>query len=181
MSDTSSTNMKMPEVLVFTRAILLGAVLFEVSRVAWLAAEPFADWLDKRDGIGLVIVAWIVALFVIGAFGRKRGVLDHARRIYESRRLDLLLLTVLGAVAAYMLGPQLVKFHSAVARVGAGWAPVVFSILLLMLVSPMWRELICRKRPNTAQLQFLADAEINDAQQDVLSVCLLYTSDAADD
>ncbi len=170
MSDTSSTNMKMPEVLVFTRAILLGAVLFEVFWVALLAAQPFARWLHARDGIGLVIVAWISAIFVIGALGRKRGVYDHARRIYESRRLDLLLLTVLGAVAAYMLGPQLAKLHSAVARVGAGWAPVVFSILLLMLVSPMWRELICRKRPNTTQLHFLADAEINDAQQDVLSV-----------
>ncbi|MCH7342927.1 KAP family NTPase [Pelomonas sp. CA6] len=170
MPDTSSTTLKMPELLVFTRAILLGAVLFEIFWVALLATEPFGRWLYARNGIGLAIVAWTLAIFFIGAYGRKRGVYDHAKRIYEGRRLDLLLLTVLGAVAACMLEPQLAKFHTAVGRAGAGWAPVAFGVLLLMLVSPMWREFMRRKRPDTTQLYFLADAEIKDAEQDVLGV-----------
>ncbi|HEY4084146.1 MAG TPA: P-loop NTPase fold protein [Burkholderiaceae bacterium] len=162
--------MKMPELLVFARALLLGAVLFEIFQVARLASKPFGLWLQAHNGLGFAIVIWTFAAFIIGAYARKRGVHDHVKRVYASRRFDLLLLMFLGAVVIRLLDPQLSTMHVAVSRANVGWAPVVLAVLLAMLASPMWRELIRHVRPDTTQMYFLADAEIKDAEQDLLGV-----------
>lgn len=170
MSAASSTPMKMPEVLVFARALLLGAVLFEIFWVALLVGEPFGQCLRGHNGIGLAIVICTFAAFIVGAYARKRRVQEHAKRVYASRRFDLLLLTGLGAVVVRLLEPQLSTVHEAVLRADLRWAPLILGVLLATLASPMWRELIRRTRPDTTQMYFLADAEIKDEEQDVLGV-----------
>lgn len=170
MSAASYAPMKMPEMLVFARALLFGAALFEVFYVALLAGGPFGQWLWAHNGIGVVIVIWTFTAFIVGAYARKRDVLEHAKRIHMSRRYDLLLLAILGAIVVRLLEPLLSSIHAAMSRADLRWAPLVLAVLLITLASPMWRELVRRKRPDTTQMYFLADNEIVNAEQDLLGI-----------
>lgn len=170
MAVVSSTTMKAPEMLVFGRALLLGALLFEVFCIAWLVGTPFGQWLVVNDGIGVVIVICTLAVFIGGAYARKRGVFDHVKRVYASHRWDLLALAGLGASMVWLLKPQLQTLHAAVSRADKFFAPALLAVLLAMLAAPMWRELLRRKRPDATQMYFLDDAEIDGVEQDLLGV-----------
>lgn len=172
MSGKSPTIMKMPEVLVFVPAMLLGAVLFEVFWVAYLGAGALGQRLARGDigefcwvGFGCAAV-----LLIVVWYAKRRGSFQYADRIIQSRRIDLLLFAGLGAFMMRSLDTQLAKFHEAVSQVDITWAATAFSVLMLMLISPIWRELSQRKRPDITQLWFLADDEIKGDDQDVLGI-----------
>ncbi len=161
----------MPEILVFARAMLFGAVLFETLWVAYLGAGALGRSLSEWGVVGwLVLVGYAAALPIVFVYAKKRGCLQHALRIIQSRRIDLLLLVGLGAFVMHLFDPLLAKFHEAVSHADILWAPTAFAVLMLTFISPIWRELSQRKRPDTAQLWFLADDEIKGDDQDALGV-----------
>lgn len=171
MSGKSPTVMKMPEVLVFLRAILLGAVLFEVFWVAYLGAEVVGRSLAEWGIVGwLGSVSYATALPILFEYTKRRGCINHAARMVKSHRFDLLLLVLLGGFVMHLFDPLLVKFHDAVSRADILWAPTAFAVLMLMLISPIWRELRQRKHPDTTQLWFLSDDEIKEGAQDALGI-----------
>nr|WP_319565709.1 P-loop NTPase fold protein [uncultured Rhodoferax sp.] len=177
MSGKLPTSMQMPEILVFARAMLFGAVLFETLWVAYLGAVELGRSLAEWGVVGwLVLVGYAAALPIVFVYAKKRGCLQHALRIIQSRRIDLLLLFGLGAFVMYRLDPLLAKFHEAVSHADILWAPTAFAVLMLTFISPIWRELRQRKRPDTAQLWFLADEEISRDDQDALGAAVQATN-----
>jgi hypothetical protein len=160
----------MPEVLVFVRAMLLGAVLFEIFWVAYLGAGALGRRLAGWDIGGFILVGCMTALLIVVEFARRRESFQHAVRIVQSRRIDLLLFAGLGAFVMRSSDTLLAKFHEAVSRVDITWAATAFLVLMLMLISPIWRELSQRKRTDITQLWFLADDEIKEGNQDVFGI-----------
>lgn len=165
--------MKMPEVLVFVRAMLLGAVLFEIFWVAYLGAGALGRRLAGWDIGGFILVGCTTALLIIVEYARRRGSFQHAARIVQSRRIDLLLFAGLGAFVMRSSDTLLAKLHEAVSHADIRWAPTAFVVLMLTVISPILRELRQqRKRPDTKQLWFLADEEISRDDQDVLGTAV---------
>lgn len=173
MSGKLPTRMQMAEILVFARAMLFGAVLFEILCVAYLGAGALGRSLAEWGIVGwLVLVGYAATVPIVFVYARERGCFQHALRIIQSRRIDLLLLVGLGALVMYQLDPLLAKFHEAVSNADILWAPTAFAVLMLTFISPIWRELSQRKRPDTAQLWFLADEEISREEQDALGAAV---------
>ncbi len=172
MPGRSATIMKMPEVLVFVRAVLLGAILSEIFWVAYIGSGALSRRLAGWDIGGGILVGCATTLLIVGEYARRRGSFQHAVRIIQSRRIDLLLLVGLGAFVMRLFAPQLSKFHEAVSCADISWAPTAFAVLMLMLISPILRELSQRKPHDTTQLLFLADDEIKVDNQDVLGVAV---------
>jgi hypothetical protein len=165
--------MKMPEVLVFVRAMLLGAVLFEIFWVAYLGAGALGRRLTGWDIGGFILVGCAIALLIIVEYARRRGSFQHAVRIVQSCRIDLLLFAGLGVFVMRSLDTKLAKLHEAVSHANTLWAPTAFVVLMLTVISPILRELRQqRKHPDTTQLWFLADEEISRGDQDVLGAAV---------
>jgi len=173
MSGKLPTSMQMPEILVFAKAMLFGAVLFEILCVTYLGTGALGRSLAEWGIVGwLVLVGYAASLPIVFVYAKKRGCRKHALRIIQSRRIDLLLLVGLGAFVMYRLDPLLAKFHEAVSHADILWAPTAFAVLMLTLISPIWRELSQRKRPDATQLWFLADEEISRDDQDAMGAAV---------
>lgn len=162
--------MRMPDFLVFARAHLLGVLLAEIFRVGCHGSKAFGAALVAHFDQGPLLVGVVVCLAIVVTYAYRRQAFRHAMRIAASRRLDLLLLFVLGLWVNQLIAPKLTRFHDAAAHIDTFWAPTVLCALLVLLLSPMLRGLAARSKRDEAQLTFLSDVEIEGSSEDALKV-----------
>ena len=160
--------MKMPELLVFARLFVVGFVGAEVFRATYILGAGFAPELND-------CALWARALGVLGglmvclAYVVKRGALVAAGRMGRSLRLDLLMAMGVGVWSNELALPWLSKLHTALKSADPRWAPVVFLLLCVVLLSPLVQLYWPRPKNAPSQLYFIADEEIGDEKDDLLA------------
>jgi hypothetical protein len=165
--DQYGPSTKMPELLVFAKVSLLGAVIAELSRIAYIGGGSLAvlvghsgSWIGlTAAALGLPLVAWYVV---------SRGIVVAITRIARSKRLDLLLAFVLGVCATYLASSSGQKFHERLGRIDPLWVLLFASFIALMLASSLARALLARRKRPAYQMYFLTDDEIDDDADDAL-------------
>jgi len=159
--------MKMPELFMFARVFAIGLLTAEVFRLSYYAGEKFAplladvDWRVRATGMA-------AGLLICLAYVLMRDARSTIVRLGRSLRFDLFLIVLLGVWANELISPSLVKIHEAVKEANPLWAPTVLGILLLLLLSPLYRTYWLRKKIAGPQLYFLADDEIETEEDDIL-------------
>jgi len=161
--------MKMPEVLIFARALVTGFVGAEVWRVAFYLGTNFALTLSnvplwiKASGILLVVLLCLI-------YSIERGAHAASARMIRSLRIDLLLALGVGIWTNELVAPWLFKAHLAVKKADPHWAPAVALLFCAMLLSPLVQEYRSRRAKRAAaQLYFIADEEIREKDEDLLA------------
>ena len=130
MNDTKST-MKMPELLVFAKFVAFGFIGAEISRCAFYLGTSFANQVSNVTSAGLISFGCI-PLFL---YAIKRGALPEAKKIWLSKRIDLLGFIFLGAlfneltVTSFAKDSDLSKFHEALKTAYPHWTPAVLGLL----------------------------------------------------
>lgn len=176
MNDTKST-MKIPELLVFARFVAFGFIGAEIFWCAFYLGTSFANQVSNVTGAVLISIGYLTLI----AFAIKRGGLPEAKKIWLSKRMDLLGFIFLGAlfieltVSSFAKDSDLSKFHEALKTADPNWTPVVLGLLYLVLLSPLaakcWPKIqSCWKKKEKAnsQLFFIADEEIKEENDDLL-------------
>jgi len=160
----------MPELLVYGRATLAGLLLAESARLAFLSSAAFGNWLNSTLPLLAVCAVVVLCLAVPIAYGWKRQAFAQLRRMVASRRADLLIGAAVGVWADFLVAPKLAKFHGAVVKQDMAWAPLVLSLLVVVLLASVIRDWIAQRSKQWGQVHFLSDDEINQEQDDVLGV-----------
>ncbi|MCP1476496.1 hypothetical protein ABIA54_004658 [Pseudomonas sp. EB276 TE3739] len=159
--------MKMPEFLVFFRALVLGFVAAEVWRVASCLGENFAPLLWD---VGLVVQLHILLIVLVLCFSYAltRGAFIESAKMVRSFRVDLLIAVGVGIWVNELISPLLLKFHMILSAVDPYWTPALLVLLCTVLISPLIQQYWPRTKKTIPQLYFIADEEIFDKSEDVL-------------
>ena len=158
--------MKMPELLVFARLFVVGFVGAEIFRATYYLGASFAQ--DLNDvALWQKVVGVLAGLVLCLTYAVKRGAFMVAVRMGRSFRLDLMAAMGVGVWSNKLALPWLSKFHAALISADAQWAPVVFILLCVVLLSPFFQQHWPRPKKAPSQLYFIADEEIDD-EKDVL-------------
>jgi len=159
--------MKMPELLVFARALAVGFVGAEVWRAAFYLGASFATTLVR---VPLWLQACLlligIALCLAYAFGRRAHL--AALRMCRSVRLDLLAAIGIGIWANQLALPWLVKAHEALRDADTHWALVVLGFFCLALSSPLVRQRTLKSSRAGPLPYFISDTEVEEEEQDLL-------------
>jgi hypothetical protein len=167
MSDTKPT-MKMPELLVFARMVLVGLFGAEVCRAAYYLGTAFAPAVADLE-VWAKGCAVLVGLAICVLYAVNRGAHTAAAKMGRSIRLDLLTAVCVGAWSNELTKPWLSKFHAALKAADPHWAPIALLLLSTVLLSPLVQHHWPRRRQIEPQLRFLGDEEIGREADDLLS------------
>jgi hypothetical protein len=160
--------MKMPELIVFAKALAIGFIGAEVWRIAFYLGNNFAPTAQKTN----IIIQFSILLIpsiICAAYALGRGVHIEAARIGRSFRIDLLLALIIGIWINDLASIWLTKLHLAFQSINPYWTPALLSLLCLTLLSPLIQHYWPRTRKTIPQLYFIADEEISDESDDVLA------------
>ena len=166
MEETKPT-MKMPELLVFARAFVVGFVGAEIFRVMFHLGSSFAQSLSAF-GCGVRVAAILACLILCIVYASKRGAYGAAVRLGRSRRLDLLASIAFGAWANELAAVLLEDAHSVLKHAHPQWAAGVLAFLCVLLLSPLVGLYWPRPKGTIPQLYFMADEEIKTDGEDLL-------------
>lgn len=160
--------MKMPELLVFIRFFVVGFVGAEVFSATFYLSTRYAQELhDLSPWINAAVFFTGIALCL--TYAVNRGAVITGERMIRSFRLDLLLLMGAGVWSNTLALPWLTKFHAALKSADPHWTPVIFLLLCVVLLSPLF-QLYCQRSKNTSSLPyFIADEEIDKEEDDLLA------------
>lgn len=162
------TSLKMPELLVFLRIFILGFVLAEIFRIAFIGGSGLSTLVDKIDPIFCFLIV-AITLGLLVTYAVLRGVGENVVQIGRSQRIDLLLSALLGVWTNDFLLPITQKFHEVVDSTSPFWGPPVGIFLFLIIISSLVRYLFALRKGNSYQLHFLVDDEVRSDSDDVLS------------
>lgn len=160
--------MKMPEFLVFARSFAIGFLGAEVFRAAFYLGENFAPTLSEMalwEKVGGILVGLLLCL----TYAIKRGAHIAAARMGRSLRVDLLIAIGIGIWTNELASPWLATAHKALKNADPHWGPAVFGLLFIVLLSPLLQQCWSRPRRTVPQLYFIADDEIGDEKDDLLT------------
>lgn len=159
--------MKMPELLVFVRVFVFGLIAAEVLRLAHLASTQFSLLISESALCwrlaGMALVVGICMAYVVAREGW-----DTAKWLVRSRRVDLLLAFALGCGAVELIAPWLGRPNRLVSAASPLWPAIFLALVLVMMLSGLWRAYVPRRKSALPQLYFLADDEIKEQVDDVL-------------
>lgn len=160
--------MKMPELLVFARFFVIGFVGAETCRATFYLGASFAQELN---GVALWarVVGILAGLVLCLSYAVKRGAFVVTAKMIRSFRLDLLILMSVGIWSNELASPWLSELHEALLSADPHWTPVVFTLLCVVLLSPLVQQHWPRPKKVSAQLYFLADEEIDNEKDDLLA------------
>lgn len=164
----SKPAIKMPELLVFAKLFFVGFVGAEVCRTSFYLGAGFAQELADV-ALGAKLVGILAGLVLCLTYALERGAFVTAARMGRSLRFDLLMAMGAGVWSNELALPWFSKFHSALKAADPHWAPVVFILLCVVLLSPLFQQYWPRPKKLTSQLYFIADEEICNAKDDVLA------------
>lgn len=165
-----NTPIKMPELLLYGRAVLFGLLLAECARIAFLGSVAFGNWTTSMLSPLVVVAVILFCLAVLYFYAKRRQAFVYLRRIVVSRRVDLLLSAALGVWGNFLVAPKLAKFHDAFGRQDMEWAPLVLVMFVLIFLVSLVRDFISRREEPSGQINFLADDEIENEKHDALAV-----------
>ncbi|MBV7457286.1 KAP family NTPase [Acidovorax sp. sif1233] len=167
---TKSLPIRTPEFSVFAKSILLGFLLAEIFRVAYVGSEAFGVVVASYSCQANSIVITVGGALILVAYACFRQVPATAKRIIASQRIDLFLLFGIGVLSNQLLAPMLAGFHAAIAGADDLYAPAVLCAVLVLLSASLLRGLASRSGDDQAQLTFFLDVEIEGSAEDVLGV-----------
>lgn len=159
--------MKMPELLVFARMLFIGFVGAEVARIFFLLGTSFAQQIVDIS-LCLKVIGIITGLCICLLYAVKRNAHLAAMRIVRSYRIDLFAGVVIGAWSSKLASPWFAKFHAALQSADPHWAPAILIFFCAMFLSPILQSRT-RAEKMTSQLYFIADEEIDDRSDDILT------------
>lgn len=168
MMTAAKPAMKMPELLVFARFFATGFIGAEVWRAAFYLGTNFEQTLlDVPIWVkaGGVLAGLLLCLF----YSVKRDVIGVAVRMSSSLRFDLLFAIGTGIWTSQLTSSLLAKAHAALKNADPDWAPAVLLLLCAVLLSPLIRQYRPRAKRAEPQLYFIADEEIGDEREDLLT------------
>lgn len=160
--------MKMPELPVFARSLATGFVGAEVCRATFYLGANFAPTLSD-------VALWVKAGGILAGvllcltYAVKRSAHVAAARMGRSFRLDLLVAIGIGIWTNELASPWLATVHTALKNADPHWAPAVFFLLCAVLLSPLVQQYWPKPKRTAPQLFFIADEEIGDEKDDLLS------------
>jgi hypothetical protein len=166
--EENHSSTKMPEIIVFVRALVLGFALAEVFRIARIGGTGLMAYgenvnpvivLTVSGGL-LALIVWYVAV---------RGIGNNFKLLVRSQRVDLLLSLLIGVLANNTPLPLMQAFHEHIGKASPLWTLWVATFLTIMMASSLTRTILARRKTRPYQLFFLTDNEIQDANDDVLS------------
>ncbi len=167
MTSERKSAMQMPEMLVFARAFAVGLIAAEVLRLTWTVGSQFAETITEIEPAWRLAITAVIVAVSAGYFWARQGV-HHLKRLYRSHRIDLLAMLVLGAWTNLLVEQWLTRLHKTAEGAGSLWAPTILSVLLLTMMSALWRTYGPRKAEMPPQLYFLTDDEIVGDSDDIL-------------
>ncbi|WP_429034498.1 KAP family NTPase [Aeromonas media] len=159
--------MKMPELLVFARMLFIGFVGAEVARIFFLLGTSFAQQLVDVS-LCLKAMGVLTGLGICLLYAVKRNAHLAAMHIVRSYRVDLLVGVVIGVWSNKLASPWLAKIHAAFKSADPQWAPAILLLFCFILLSPFLQKRSSSKK-QTSQLYFIADEEIEDKKDDLLT------------
>lgn len=166
---TEKPMMKMPELTVFAKYLVIGFLTAEVGRIGFILGASYASELFELSSwavaCGILAVAVLCLIYAV-----KRGVLHSITLIVRSVRVDLLFLIGIGVWTNQLAVPFLFKFHIKCESLGRNWAPVIFVSLCAIIFLPLFQTLVPKRKNSPSQLNFLGDNEIGDKSEDFLGV-----------
>lgn len=163
----------MPEMVVYLKALILGFVISEIFRIALQLGRPLANQLGQfSDALSWCLIVIFIALVTVYAVCR--GAKATFNRLSKSRRLDLLLTVGIGVVSDQYLVPPKVDSHLEAffnsQAFGWGWAAATLLFFALLMVSSLVSFFRSNRRVADSQIYFLTDREIDNPDQDCLSL-----------
>lgn len=160
--------MKMPELPVFAKSLVIGFVGAEVWRATFYLGANFAQTLSEASlwaKTGGILAGLLLCL----TYAVKRGAHVAAARMGRSFRLDLLVAIGVGIWTNELASSWLAKAHAALKNADPHWAPAVLLLLCAVLLSPLVQQYWPRPKRTIPQLYFIADEEIVDQKDDLLT------------
>lgn len=169
MAAEKSKAVRMPEVLVFVRTLLLGFLLTELLRISYRGSVQFGHLLVERQQEALTWVTVGLSITCVAVYTYRREAHKHLLKILQSQRIDLLLFLVLGYHVNQVVTPSFTDFYKSVDRLSWSWSPILLLALLIILCSALLPERR-RRGLDSTQLDFLTDVEIDEVEQDALGM-----------
>ena len=160
----------MPEFLVFGKVLVFGVLLAEICQICFRGSRGFGTELETSWGPRGALAGVAVCLALMLTYVHRRLAFAHVGRIASSKRVDLLAIFILGLWIDSLIEPQLTSLHDAAAHINKAWSPTALISLLILLSSPLVRELALRYAKDDPQVTFLSDVEIESVEEDTLSV-----------
>ncbi|MDX8123098.1 P-loop NTPase fold protein [Janthinobacterium sp. GMG2] len=163
-----STTVKMPELQVFGKTLVLGALLVELAKISYIAGGSLSSVLSDRHnlawllGIGGCVCLVIWYLFI-------RGFGTTAKRVMRSRRIDLLAIFILGGSATMIPVPIVTEAHAHIGKIDGHWILLLLAFVFLVIASPLIRALTMWRKERPPQMYFLTDDEVTNDANDVLA------------
>ena len=167
MAATKHT-MKMPELLVFAKMFVVGLVAAEVCRTTYYLGTAFVPAIADFP-LWAKAIPVLIGLAVCVVYAINRGAHVSAFQMGQSLRFDLLIAMCLGAWSNELSMPWHLKFHAALKAADPYWAPVFLLLFCTVLLSPLVQWHWPRRRQTPSQFRFLADEEIRQETDDLLS------------
>jgi hypothetical protein len=160
--------MKMPELLVFARMLTIGFIVAEVWRISFYLGASFAP---KLADVNFYIISSGIfsGVMLILFYGLSRGAHISTVRIIRSLRIDLLIVVCVGIWTNVLTSPSLSKLHVAINKVDPYWGGAILLLLCVILLSPLIQQFWRKSKKTIPQLYFIADEEIGDVEEDLLS------------
>lgn len=160
--------MKMPELLVFAKPLVIGFIGAELWRMSFYLGSNYAPTLSNLTpwvtGTGFTLGTLICVVY---AYQRQAHVV--ALRMVKSLRIDLLVATSIGILANQLAISWFDWAHIALKDADPLWAPVLIFFLYTLLLSPILQQYVPKPKRTIPQLYFIADEEIKTEQEDLLS------------
>lgn len=165
----SKSTIKMPELLVFTKLLVIGFLGSEIWRIAYYLGTNFEPTISnigfyyKFSGIFLIVL--LCLSYVI-----HRGGVGTIIKFVRSFRLDLLIAIGIGIWINILVTPWLSKAHLAIKNVDPQWTLAIIIMLCTILFSPFFQKWLQRTKASTSQLYFISDEEIYEEKDDLLKI-----------
>ncbi|GEQ75949.1 hypothetical protein CTTA_2954 [Comamonas testosteroni] len=162
---TKNPEIKMPELQVFVRSLIVGFAIAEVLRIAFYLGTSFEQSFSEIPP-WLLVVGSLSAPICLAYF-TLRGGFNKIKNMYSSRRIELLIALAIGIWGNYLLSTKLEKFHKIFQDANPQWAPVAFIFLCTIFLSPII-QFIFKSPKKSSQLYFIVDDEAKSESEDVL-------------
>jgi hypothetical protein len=165
---TNKPTMKMPELLIFAKVFVVGFVGAETFRAASYLSANFAKELNEV-ALSVKVVGILGGLALCLTYAGKRDAHLAAARMGRSFRIDLLVAVAIGVWSNELVLPWLSRVHVALKAADPHWAPAIFILLGVVLLSPLIQQHWPRPKKQISQLYFIADEEVGDGKEDLLA------------
>lgn len=160
--------MKIPELMVYFKILLIGFVLNEVFIVAFYLGKNISTQLVNIN-LCVLLTATLVMLFICIKYAYLRGVIFKIIHIFKSYRIDLMVIFIGGVVISNLLAPQLTDLHSNIINASPFWG-VIPLIFLWIFLSAIIREYLTRFMAKKVGSELISDNEIKDSSNDLLDI-----------